>query len=84
MLAGGMPNDAVSSLMVPYGYQVVLYKDGGFSGATKTVTGPMFGDADEDLACINIYSDFNDRVSSFKIYRTQNIGLAQGLSLIHI
>ena len=57
----GMKNDDISSLKVPFGYRVTLYKDNDFKGDTKVLT--------EDLSWIG--SDFNDVVSSVVVEKVQ-------------
>ena len=53
-------NDNVTSLFVPAGYKLTLYRDSNFSGDTQTFTGEIYVDNLRDYG-------FNDRVSSFKV-----------------
>ncbi|UPK68506.1 peptidase inhibitor family I36 protein [Chitinophaga filiformis] len=57
MIAYGLPDDAVSSFTVPAGYQVTVYWDDNFSGAslTRTASEPWIG------------PDWNDKVTSLII-----------------
>lgn len=54
----GMSNDSVSSVKVPYGYSVKLFRDDSWSGDTKIVNGSMFLDDTLDMPCISVSSDF--------------------------
>lgn len=60
-----LPNDAVSSLKVPAGYTVKLYKDADFSGRDITIT--------SDVSCL-FDRTFNDSTSSFVISRNRASG----------
>ncbi|ANS73507.1 hypothetical protein AWM70_02000 [Paenibacillus yonginensis] len=56
VINSGVGNDKISSLRVAPGYKVTLYKDAGFSGASKVFTADaMYVD------------DFNDETSSLKV-----------------
>lgn len=57
MQANGIPNDSISSLKVPFGYKVTIYRDDNFQGASRVVT--------SDTSWIG--SENNDWVSSMKI-----------------
>ncbi|NEQ44992.1 MAG: hypothetical protein F6K00_16095 [Leptolyngbya sp. SIOISBB] len=57
---GDVGNDNVTSLFVPAGYKLTLYRDSNFSGDTQTFTGEIYVDNLRDYG-------FNDRVSSFKV-----------------
>ena len=57
----GFQNDDLSSIIVPFGYKVTLYKDDNFQGETKVIT--------SDTNWIG--SDFNDVVSSIKVEKAQ-------------
>ena len=59
MIAYGLPDDAVSSFTVPAGYQVTVYWDDNFSGAslTRTASEPWIG------------PDWNDKVTSLAIQK---------------
>ena len=54
MISNGIPDDAISSFTVPAGYQVTVYWDDNFSGAslTRTASEPWIG------------NEWNDRVTS--------------------
>ncbi len=56
MQNAGLKNDDISSVKVPFGYQVTLYYDDNFKGSTKVLT----ADADQ-------LTDFNDVTSSIVI-----------------
>ncbi|HEX4442761.1 MAG TPA: hypothetical protein VHZ81_04245 [Galbitalea sp.] len=67
MVAAGMPNDAVSSIQVPTGYQIVAYGDDGFSGTSWTYTANN----------TNLANTGNDNtISSFVITSTAASGVA--------
>lgn len=53
----GFPNDALSSLTIPSGYQIILYQDANFAGNSITVTG--------NISCL-IDQGFNDVTSSLR------------------
>jgi hypothetical protein len=59
MVAAGMPDNAISSFTVPAGYQVTLFENDNFSGASYT--------AATNVTWIG--NDWNDRVSSFIVSR---------------
>ena len=65
MAAAGMPNDAVSSIHVPSGYQIIAYGDDNYAGTSWTYT------ADNT----NLANTGNDnQISSFKISQTAASG----------
>lgn len=47
MIQDVFPNNAVSSVMVPYGYTVELFKTNPFSGDKATMNGPEWIGEDE-------------------------------------
>ena len=55
---GSFPNDKISSLRVPNGYQVQVFADIHFSGANKT-----FGPGNYE-----VLFDWNDQISSMKVF----------------
>ena len=58
MVAAGMPNDAVSSIQVPAGYQIVAYGDDNYAGTSWTYTANNS----------NLANTGNDnQISSFKV-----------------
>lgn len=72
-----MGNDWTSAVRLPYGYTVDLYIDDGFQGSSKTIVGPMFEDGHLEMNCIDL-TDFDNRVTSLKIYKNQELGSAYG------
>jgi hypothetical protein len=60
MADAGFPDDALSSLMVPAGFRVVLYEYANFKGKSYTVTESKTGFT---------FSGWNDRTSSIVVYR---------------
>lgn len=58
LMARGIGNDAISSLRVNAGYQVTLYQDDGFGGASVTKAA--------DTSCL-VGDGFNDRASSLVV-----------------
>ncbi|HSU28320.1 MAG TPA: beta/gamma crystallin-related protein [Chitinophagaceae bacterium] len=56
----GIRNDALSSIRIPQGYSVTLYKDDNFHGSQTTETG--------DIPCFN--SLWNDKVTSIRVFKT--------------
>ncbi len=60
LIAAGFRNDDLTSIKVASGYTATLYWDDNFTGATKVVSG--------DVSWIG--SDWNDKMSSIKIYKT--------------
>lgn len=61
--AKGFKNDDLSSIKVPFGYKVTLYRDDNFQGGTKVIT--------SDTNWIG--NDFNDAASSIKVEKAQYI-----------
>lgn len=59
--ARGILNEDISSLKVSSGYQVILYENDNFGGATVTTT--------TDLSCL-VAQNFNDRTTSLRITAT--------------
>ena len=65
--------------MIPYGYSVTLYADGGFYGDQTTLHGPMWNGNDHfRLQCLSMPDHWNDIVSSLVVYRTNEGGKAKG------
>ena len=60
MSEANFPDDALSSLMVPAGFRVVLYEYANFKGKSYTVTESKSG---------FILSGWNDKTSSIAVYR---------------
>ena len=44
-------NDRISSVMIPQGYALALYKDDGWTGNSTVLTGPMWDSADFRMRC---------------------------------
>ena len=65
-------NDVISSVVIPKGYSVRLYDADGCSGSSSIVMDGTFWKNSEDfeMACQNVPSSWNDRVSSLEVYRT--------------
>jgi hypothetical protein len=60
MAQAGFPDDAISSIIVPAGYRVVLYEYANFKGKSYTITESKTGFT---------FSGWNDRASSIAVYR---------------
>ncbi len=56
----GIRNDALSSIRIPQGYSVTLYKDDNFLGSQTT--------ENADIPCFNYL--WNNKVSSIRVYKT--------------
>ena len=56
----GFPDNALSSLVVPDGYRVVLYEHENFGGKSYTITASKSGFS---------FSGWNDKASSIKVFR---------------
>lgn len=54
----GMPNDSLSSMQIPNGYYIVLYKDANYKGQSNTYRG--------NISCLS--GGWNDVASSFKFH----------------
>ena len=67
----GIGNDEVTSLYVPFGYSVDLFKDSGFSGDMLTITGEMFEDTNFRMRCVELDDDWNDELSSLRVYKNR-------------
>jgi hypothetical protein len=68
-------NDQASSVRIPAGWSVKLYRDGGFGGPSACLNGD-----DEDFAN-NAYTGgggLNDSVSSFRVYNSPDCGGSPG------
>ena len=65
-------NDRVSSYYIPMGYSVRFYDADFFEGSSFVVNGPYWDSYDdtEEMKCVGIPHDFNDKVSSIDVYRT--------------
>jgi hypothetical protein len=59
-------DDCVSSIRIPSGWAVTVYRDRGFSGATATYTQDV---PDLDVVSGPCRPGFNDCVSSMKVFR---------------
>jgi hypothetical protein len=60
MAEAGFPDDALSSLVVPEGYRVVLYEHPNFGGKSYTINNTK----------TQFYiSGWNDKTSSIRVYR---------------
>ena len=61
----GIPNDFISSIKVPQGYQVIVFENNNFSGDSQTFSSDV-----PDLSKVfKNGNNWNDRISSFKVYR---------------
>ncbi|MBK8142967.1 MAG: hypothetical protein IPK57_19680 [Chitinophagaceae bacterium] len=58
-LAGGFPDNALSSIKVPSGFRVVLYESENFRGKSFTISESRSG----------FTAAWNDKISSFVVYR---------------
>jgi hypothetical protein len=63
----GLPNDSISSIIVPNGLSIDIYQDGDYGGAKLTFQGPA------NISCLTAYNidwrhTWNDQLSSFKVY----------------
>ena len=77
MYERGIGDNWLQSIMVPFGYTVDLYDEGGFSGDITTIVGGMFEDDNQTMKCINLVDDWWT-TSSLRVYKNRNIGKAQG------
>jgi len=68
----------ISSILLPYGYSLKMYASDGFvdrEGA-EVLNGPLWATGEEEMQCINLwqlgdgYLDWDDRIRSFAVYRT--------------
>mmetsp|Transcript_12428 Transcript_12428/g.15869 ORF Transcript_12428/g.15869 Transcript_12428/m.15869 type:complete len:263 (+) Transcript_12428:232-1020(+) len=78
MKGRGIHNDAVTSLMIPYGLSVDLYTGDGFASPVYTVVGPIYSDPTMRHACVSLAGSFNDKTSSLEVYKTGQLGNAKG------
>ena len=62
--------DSVSSVMVPPGYTLEIFKNDSFSGDSTRIEGPTWQLPNMELACIPVPNGFEDVNSSAKVYRT--------------
>ena len=73
-----MYDDDLSSIMVPFGMTIELYSDDSWTGESRTYQGPMFSDFNQQMECINVDDDFNDKTTSIIAYRNRQFGMAVG------
>ena len=75
-----LQNDQISSVVIPQGYTLKLYKDDGYVESNKLVlNGPIWADNDQAMSCINLTDyGWDDMVSSVAVYRTNFGAYAQG------
>lgn len=75
----------ISSVMVPYGYSLEMFDKEGFrdDDGSEVINGPYW-DHNHRMKCINLWSlgegyrDWNDKIKSFKVYRTNFGKIAEG------
>jgi len=67
----GMPNDRVSSIDIPYGFKVTLYKDVGYKKSMGKYTGPnkfnLGGWKDDKLSSIKVQRHTSKKWNEFQI-----------------
>lgn len=69
----GLPNDWLSSVMVPPGYKLTLFEHNNYHGETRVYEGQGY-DVLGQMPCVTI-SDFDDEMSSLIYERTVDIRL---------
>ena len=92
MEANHIKDGYASSIMVPYGYTVRLWTESGFTGGSAVIDGEKWEDEQQGMKCINLDQEeydyvsnkngkeynFNDKLSSLEVYRTNQGRKAQG------
>ena len=81
-----MADKEISSVIIPYGYTLVLFEKDGFIESSKLeLEGAPWHDGLQSTKCVNLdgYLDleeesWDDRVSSLAVYRTNRGAWAQG------
>ena len=63
-------NDQIDSVMVPYGYSVEFFDNGGLYGTSAIVDGQMWRDEAMQMVCVNVPGSLHDKISSLAVYRT--------------
>lgn len=71
MVSAGIKNDELSSVKVPDGYRVILYKDMGFSGGAKTL-----------LQDTSDLGEFNEKTSAIVIEKAERVNFNNGNTYI--
>ena len=70
-----LPEDTVSSVLIPYGYSVRLNEYDGFQGESVVINGGLYTSANQEMQCINLVDgeyDFEDKTSSLSVFRTNH------------
>ena len=62
-------DNEASTMYVPFGYSIDLFRDDGFGGDMYTVHGPLFEDENFYMPCIDLHDIFEDTMSSARIYK---------------
>ena len=71
----------MSSLMVPYGATVQLFKSNAFIGEPLTIVGKPLKDDRLEMSCINISDidpNYDEEISSIKVSKTDS-GVTKGM-----
>ena len=56
----GIPNDSITSIKVPKGYKCKIFEHADFNGLAREITGSI----------ANLGDDWNDKMSSLKVYKS--------------
>ena len=64
--------------MVPYGYSISLYDSNSWVGDPFVINGPGWTTGNMDMVCQNVASQWDNKTSSLKVYRTEFGNYAQG------
>ena len=66
-----MWNDKVSSMMIPKNHAIRLWEKDGFTGGYRDFEkGSWFTNKEQDMVCINVEDDFDNKTSSIEVWRT--------------
>ena len=73
----GLPCDSLSSLYIPFGYAIDLYDYDSWGGGVRTYVGKPYIDSNKQMECTNM-GDWDNMTCSAKVYKTRQLGAAQG------
>ena len=77
LISHGVVDNAISSVMIPFGYQADFYDGDGFSGSKVHVRGNFFEDQTLLNTCVNL-TTFDNKTSSIVVWKTNQLGVANG------
>ena len=73
----GMKTNEVESYQLPWGYELTLYDNDGFSGESYTITGVHSTEPNGLLTCYDLPDDWRNRAESYEVRKVQEFGPAK-------